>query len=170
MRLHRLIPATVLVLLFSFLTGDVLAADQAAAGSPATEVLRVESDLSFGVVLRDKANIGIVKSWWWYPLPKIIALGVSLDYIGAFLPISLIVSLNLPLPVVIPFVYAGAGFAFSRGGVTHFGGGLKFRIWKKVGLIAEYRKYSHKPDPFLELSNAARVRPDYIGLGIAYFY
>jgi hypothetical protein len=170
MRHHRLIPATVLVLLFPVLAGDVLAANQAAAGSPTTKVSRWESNLSIGVVLRDKANIGIVKSLWWYPLPKIIALGLSLDYIGAILPLSLNVSLNLPLPVVVPFVYAGAGAGVSRGGITHFGGGLKFRIWKNVGLIAEYRKYSHKPDPFLDPPHALRARPDYIGAGISYLY
>ncbi len=170
MRHHRLIPATVLVLLFPVLAGDVLAAHQIAAGSVTTEVFRWESNLSIGAVFNKNTNIGIVKSLWWYPLPKIIALGVSLDYISAIMPLSLNISINLPLRYIVPFVCAGAGAAFSRGGITSFGGGLKFRIWKNVGLIAEYRKYSHKPDPFRDPPGTQRVRPDYIGAGIAYIY
>lgn len=170
MRLHRLIPATILAFLFSVLAGDVLAADQAAAKSPTKKVFRWEFNLSLGAVLEDKANIGIVKSFWWYPLPKIIALGLSFDYIAATLPLSLNVSLNLPSPVIVPFVCAGAGAALSRGGITHFGGGLKFRLWKKVELITEYRKYSHEPDPLISPPNAPRVRADYFGAGVGYLY
>ncbi len=170
MRHRRLIPAIVHVLLFMLLAGDVLSADQAAAGSAKTEVFRWESNLSVGAVIREKTNIGIVKSLWWYPLPKIIALGLSLDYIAAMMPLSLNISLNLPLSGVVPFVCAGAGAGFSRGGITSFGGGLKFRIWEKVGLIAEYRKYSHKPDTFLNPPGTQRVRSDYIGAGVAYIY
>jgi hypothetical protein len=142
--------------------------DLAADGSPTKKISRWESNLSAGAVLR--RTIGVVKSFWWYPLPKIFAVGLSLDYVGPILPLSLDVSLNLPLPVVVPFVCAGAGASISRGDITNFGGGLKFRIWPKIGIIVEYRKYSYKPNPPFDLTDEPRVRRDYIGAGIAYIY
>jgi hypothetical protein len=170
MRRRNLILSVILVLalLAPAFARDISAAGQAEAGTPSKKVPRWESNLSVGRVVQEQ--IGIVKSFWWYPLPKIFALGLSFDFVGATLPISLNVSLNLPLPVVVPFVCAGAGASVSRGGITNFGGGLKFRIWPKIGIIVEYRKYSHKPDPFLDPPDAPRARPDYFGAGIAYIY
>jgi hypothetical protein len=170
MRRHNLIHSVILVLalLAPALVMDLSAAGQAEAGNPAKKVSRWESNLSAGAVLQEQ--IGIVKSFWWYALPKIFALGLSFDFVGATLPISLNVSLNLPLPVVVPFVCAGAGTSVSRGGITNYGGGLKFRIWPKIGILVEYRKYSRKPDPLVDPPGATRVRRDYVGAGIAYIY
>ena len=142
--------------------------DTATEETPPDKISRWESNLSAGVVLQKQ--IGIVKSFWWYPLPRVFAVGLSFDYIGMTLPLSLNASLNLPLPVVVPFVCAGAGASVSRGGITHFGGGLKFRVWRKIGFLVEYRKYSHRPDPFIDPPDAPRARPEYIGAGIAYIY
>jgi hypothetical protein len=170
MRRRNLILSVILflALLAPALVRDLSAAGQTEAGSPAKKIPRWESNLSAGAVLQEQ--IGIVKSFWWYALPKIFALGLSFDFVGATLPISLNVSLNLPLPVVAPFVCAGAGASVSRGGITNYGGGLKFRIWPKIGILVEYRKYSRKPDPLFDPPGATRVRRDYIGAGIAYIY
>jgi hypothetical protein len=158
----------VLVLLAPVLVGPASAADQEAAGTLTTKVSRWESNLSAGVVLQDK--IGIVKGLWWYPLPKVLALGFSFDFIGTAAPLSFMVSVNLPAPVVVPFVCAGAGMSLTRGGITHFGGGLKFRVWKKLGFIAEYRRYSRQPERLVDPPGITRARRDYIGAGIAYLY
>jgi hypothetical protein len=170
MRRRNLILSVILVLalLAPAFARDISAAGKAEAGNPAKKVSRWESNLSAGAVLQEQ--IGIVKSFWWYALPKIFALGLSFDFVGATLPISLNVSLNLPLPVVVPFVCAGAGTSVSRGGITNYGGGLKFRIWPKIGILVEYRKYSRKPDPLVDPPGATRVKRDYIGAGIAYIY
>ena len=170
MRRRNLILSVILVLalLAPAFARDISAAGKAEAGNPAKKVSRWESNLSAGAVLQEQ--IGIVKSFWWYALPKIFALGLSFDFVGATLPISLNVSLNLPLPVVVPFVCAGAGTSVSRGGITNYGGGLKFRIWPKIGILVEYRKYSRKPDPLVDPPGATRVRRDYVGAGIAYIY
>ena len=170
MRRRNLILSVILVLalLAPAFARDISAAGKAEAGNPAKKVSRWESNLSAGAVLQEQ--IGIVKSFWWYALPKIFAMGLSFDFVGATLPISLNVSLNLPLPVVVPFVCAGAGTSVSRGGITNYGGGLKFRIWPKIGILVEYRKYSRKPDPLVDPPGATRVRRDYIGAGIAYIY
>ena len=170
MRRHNLLISVILVLalLAPAFARDISAAGQGEAGSPAKKVSRWESNLSVGTLLQEQ--IAIVKSFWWYALPKIFALGLSFDFVGATLPISLNVSLNLPLPVVVPFVCAGAGVSVSRGGITNFGGGLKFRIWPKIGILVEYRKYSRKPDPLVDPPGATRVRRDYVGAGIAYIY
>jgi hypothetical protein len=156
------------VLIFLFFASTLAMGGQETDEPADKKISRWESDLSVGAVLHK--TFGIVKSFWWYPLPKIIALGLSFDYVGQILPLSLNVSLNLPLPVVVPFVCAGAGTSISRGGITNFGGGLKFRIWRKIGILVEYRKYSHKPDPHLDPPNAPRARPDYVGAGISYIY
>ena len=166
LRRHRLGTLLLaLALLLPLVTSGLQAAER-----PATKISRMESNLTAGAVIKDKSTVGIVKSFWWYPLPRIVALGLSFDYVGSTLPFVLNVAVNLPLPVVVPFVCAGAGTYLSRGGITHYGGGLKFRIWKKVGLIAEYRRYSHKPNPDFDPPDAPRVRPNYVGAGIAYLF
>lgn len=158
-----------LVLFVPALVEDAWASGQTGAGGGAvSKVSRWESNLSVGVVLEEQ--FGIVKSFWWYPLPKVFAVGLSFDFIGATLPLSVNVSLNLPTPVVIPFVCAGVGMSISRGWITNLGGGIKFRLWKKIGLIAEYRKYTHDPDPYLDPPDAPKRKPDYLGIGISYLY
>jgi hypothetical protein len=86
------------------------------------------------------------------------------------MPLSVDVALNAPLPVVVPFVCAGAGGSLTVGGLSFYGGGLKIRLKKRFGLIAEYRKYrySHNTDTNPPVKEA--VKADYIGGGIAWIY
>jgi hypothetical protein len=158
----------VLALLAPALVRDLPAAGQAEAGSPLKKVPRWESNLSVGAVLNQR--MGIVKSFWWYPLPRIVAFGLSFDYVGAIMPLSLNVAVNLPIPFVVPFVCAGAGSTLTRGGITNYGGGLKFRIWSKIGIIVEYRKYHYTQESRLDPEAEEKVKADYFGAGIAYIY
>jgi len=115
-------------------------------------------------------HIAIVKSFWFYPvMPHILALGLSFDYVTDDLPMSLNVALNLPTKIVVPFVSAGAGFSFSGSSLQNYGGGLKVRFGKKIGLIMEYRHYKIKKRPFTGGDPVTRLS-HYLGAGIAYLY
>jgi len=156
------------VLALFFLALGLAWGGQAESGSPAKKAYRWESNLSAGKT--SEGYIGLVKSIWWYPLPRIVAVGLSLDYIGRVMPFSLNLSLNLPLPVVVPFVCVGAGANVSKGGVTNYGGGLKIRAWRTIGFIVEYRRYTRKPDPYYDPPDVQKVRLNYIGGGVAYIF
>ena len=91
------------------------------------KVRRWESNLSIGHV--SNGRLGVVKSLWWFGVPNVLALGLSFDCIfQEAIPLSIDVALNAPLPVVRPFVCAGAGTALNGRGITHYGGGLKVRL------------------------------------------
>jgi hypothetical protein len=142
-------------------------ASETASTSPAKKP-RWESNLSIGGV--SEGRLAIVKSFWWFPVPKIVALGLSFDYIYQFLPLSLNVAVSAPIPVFVPFVCAGAGAGLTGGNATSYGGGLKIRLLRKFGLIVEYRKYHYRPKtpPFQPPTD--RVSTNYFGAGIAWVY
>lgn len=166
MRRHHRIAS---LILFVCLLAPALAADIPDPGQASpVKVSRWESNLSIGSVINRR--LGIVKSFWWYPLPRLVAVGLSLDYVGAVIPFSLNVALNAPIPVVVPFVCAGAGTSFTRGGITNYGGGIKLRLWHKVGLIVEYRRYHYTQESVIDPTGEEKVKADYIGAGIAYIY
>jgi hypothetical protein len=156
-----------MALLLAFL-GPSAFAGQDSAPAPAKKVRRWESDLSGGGV--SNGRIGLVKSIWWYPLPKIIALGLSFDYVYEAMPLAINIALNAPTPVVVPFVCAGAGGTLTVGGMSFYGGGLKIRIVKRFGLIAEYRKYTYQHDSTGNPPVRETVRAQYFGGGIAWIY
>jgi hypothetical protein len=103
-------------------------------------------------------------------VPKFVALGLSFDYVYEAVPLSVDIALNAPLPVVVPFVCAGAGGSLTVGGLTFYGGGIKIRLLKKFGLIAEYRKYRYTHDSNANPPVTETVNTDYIGGGIAWIY
>jgi len=164
-----IVPARFFVVLALFLLaiGSVWGG-QAESRSPAKKVSRFESDFSAGKV--SEGYPGLLKSIWWYPLPKIFAMGISLDFIGRAMPFMLNTSLNLPLPVVVPFVCAGVGTNVSRGVVTELGGGLKLRVWRTVGFIVEYRRYTRRGDAYYDPPDVKRVGFNYVGGGVAYIF
>jgi hypothetical protein len=133
-----------------------------------TKAHRWESNLSGGWV--SNGRIGLVKSFWWHPLPKVLALGLSFDYVYEAMPLSLDIALNAPIPVVIPFVCAGAGGSLTGTSLTFYGGGIKIRLKKKFGLIAEYRKYRYNHDTATNPPVEETVSVDYLGAGIAWIY
>lgn len=141
--------------------------DQPAATS-LKKVRRWESNLSGGGV--SNGRIGLVKSIWWYPLPKYIAVGLTFDYVYEAMPMSVAVALNAPTPVVVPFVCAGAGGTLTIGGVSYYGGGFKVRLYKRFGLIAEFRKYTYQHDSNTNPPVRQTSKADYFGGGIAWIY
>ena len=166
MRHKQRIPS--LVLLICLLAPALAVAVPAAGPASPQKVPRWESNLSVGAVINQR--LGIIKSFCWYPLPRIVAFGLSFDYVGAIIPLSFNIAVNLPVPVVVPFVCAGAGGTLTRGGITNYGGGLKFRIWPKIGIIVEYRKYHYTQEIVIPPGGEETVKADYFGAGIAYIY
>ncbi len=145
------------------------AADAQDTGPAAPAKLsRWESNLSAGAVL--ERRIGIVKSFWWYPLPKVFAVGLSFDFVLPAIPLTVNASLNAPLGFVTPFVCAGAGAGLTIGGITNYGGGLKVRLGPKLGLVFEYRKYHYADKSILSEGLGEKVGADYLGAGISWKY
>jgi hypothetical protein len=157
-----------LALLFALLAPAVAAGQDTASAAAPAKVHRWESNLSGGGV--SNGRIGLVKSIWWYPLPKFIAVGISFDYVYEAMPLSVCVALNAPTPVVVPFVCAGAGGTLTVGGLSYYGGGFKVRIKKRFGLIAEYRKYTYQHDSSRNPPVRETLKADYFGGGIAWIY
>jgi hypothetical protein len=159
-----IVPALIIALLAPALAAA--SADETAATPVKTH--RWESNLSGGWV--SNGRIGLVKSFWWYALPNVVALGLSFDYVYEAMPISVGVALNAPIPYAIPFVCAGAGTTLTTGGLTYYGCGLKVRLKKRFGLIAEYRKYTYQHDSSMNPPVEETVNADYFGAGIAWIY
>jgi hypothetical protein len=143
-----------------------LAGAPGAGPKTSQKIPRWESNLSIGWV--SSGRIGIVKSFWWFAVPRVIALGLSFDYITQSMPLSVNVALNAPIPVIRPFVCAGAGIGFSGGSLTHYGGGLKVRLIRKFGVIVEYRRYYYLANVSFYAREKANAH--YFGAGISWVY
>jgi hypothetical protein len=170
------------VVIFLILPGLAAFVSGQPAGKPEP---RLESNLSLGYIdYTPLANpppgfvdtmtrhFAIVKSFWYYPfMPRLLSLGLSFDYLTDDLPLALNVALNLPAKRIVPFACAGAGFSFSGSTLQSLGGGLKFRIRKRTGLIAEYRHYwvKKKLTP-METSPRVTREANYFGAGLAYLF
>ncbi len=159
-----IVPALIIALLVPALAAA--AADETAAAP--VKVRRWESNLSGGSV--SNGRIGLVKSFWWYAWPKVVALGLSFDYVYESMPLSVDIALNAPLPLIVPFVCAGAGGGLTAGGIKFYGGGVKIRLKKRFGLIAEYRKYRYTHDTATNPPVEETADADYFGAGIAWIY
>lgn len=161
--------AIVVLSLLSGLVAPALA-DGPPDGLPAKSmtVSRWVSNLSGGYVFG--GHVGLVKSFWWYALPNVFALGLSFDFIGPFIPLSLNVAIQAPLPVVTPFVCAGAGGGITGHGIAGYGGGLRFRLGPKFGLVTEYRRYRYSEKSPLAPYNKEKIIVDYLGAGISWRY
>lgn len=165
----RLVPGLVIIALLVGLAAPALADE--AAGSIPTRSMRISrwvSNLSAGAVL--DRRIGIVKSFWWYAVPNIVALGLSFDFVSSNLPLSVGVALQAPIAVVTPFVCAAAGGSLSGHGITGYGGGVRVRLAPKFGLLLEYRHYQLTEDSPAHLSGHEKVHADYVGAGISWRY
>lgn len=164
-RIHRII-ALALVLGLGFAAAALAAGAANAASTSPIKVYRWESNTSIGGTRQ--GHLAIVKSFWWFALPKVFALGLSFDYVADFVPLVLNVALNAPIPVVVPFVCAGVGGGLNVSGITTYGGGLKVRLGRKIGLIAEYRKCHYSKKTFSFPPRKERFAVDYFGAGIAW--
>jgi hypothetical protein len=157
-----------LAVLIALLAPALPAQEAVAPAVTPAEPSRWESNLSGGWV--SNGRIGLVKSFWWHPFRKVVALGLSFDYVYEAVPLSVDIALNAPIPVVIPFVCAGAGGSLTGSTLTFYGGGIKIRLLKKFGLIAEYRRYRYNHDSSGNPPVEEMVDVDYFGAGIAWIY
>jgi hypothetical protein len=162
---RKVVPIVLLLGLVAFAPG---AYAQEPAPAAAAQISRWQSNLSIGNVFGTR--IGIIKSFWWYALPKVFAVGGSFDFVMPAIPLSLNVALSAPLPVVTPFVCAGAGGTLTHGGITNYGGGLRVRLGPKIGVVVEYRKYRYTLESQIDPDYHEKVVSDYVGAGISWFY
>src|SRR5512139_48909 len=95
----RFVSRLVLIALLVGLAAPVFA-DEAAGSIPARSmrISRWVSNLSAGAVL--DRRIGIVKSFWWFAAPNIVAIGLSFDFVSSNVPLSAGVALQAPIAVV----------------------------------------------------------------------
>jgi len=144
------------------------------AGSPGADppapdrIPRWESTLSLGRV--STGRIGAVKSFWWFAVPRVIALGLTFDWISDNIPFSLAVAVSAPIPVAAPFACAGIGGGLNGCGLNYYGGGLKVRLSQRFGIIAEYRNYRFTTVVSAYPPRREKGSADFIGAGIAWFY
>lgn len=156
------------VLLFGFLICAVGAYAQEPAPAAPEKISRWQSNLSAGAV--NPSRVGIVKSFWWYALPKVFAVGLSFDFVMPAIPLSFNVALTAPIPLVTPFVCAGAGGTLTHGGITNYGGGIRVRLGPKFGLVFEYRHYRYTLEEQLDPDYHEKVLSNYFGAGISWLY
>lgn len=159
---------TVLALLALLAFAAAAGAAPGAAARPPAKVPRWESNLSLGSV--DSGRIGIVKSFWWYAVPRVVTVGLSLDHVLEAIPLSLTVAVNAPTPLVVPFVCAGAGTTLTCGGISFYGGGIKVRLGRRLGIIAEYRKYRYNQTDGAFEQTYTKATAGYFGAGLAWLY
>jgi len=157
----------ILVLAVAVLPAELQAAPQSDQAKPA-RLNRWESVLTGGYV--SNGHIGLVKSFWWFGLSRALGFGLSFDYVTRDIPISLNVAVSAPLGIFRPFVRAGAGASFSGNGATHYGGGLKVRVGRKLNLIAEYGHYHYSAEEHYSSHGSEKYQADYIGAGINWSY
>lgn len=156
----------------SLVIGVLVAGAATAAAQTETQkpkVRRWESNLSVGGTANHR--LGLIKSFWWFAVPKVLAVGLSADCIfREGIPFSLDVALNAPIPAIRPFVCAGAGGSFSGGTIAFYGGGLKVRLIKTFGLVAEYRRYRYTYEISVFPVVRGKTSTHYFGGGISWVY
>jgi len=166
--MRRRLPKVVGILAAGILIAGV------AAASAQTDVFkpkshRWESNLSAGSTANHR--FGLIKSVWYFAVPKIVAVGLSADCImREAIPFSIDVALNAPIPIVRPFVCAGAGGSLSGGGITSYGGGLKVTLIKRFGLIVECRRYRYTYKVSEVPVIRSKANTTYLGAGIHWVY
>lgn len=129
---------------------------------------RLESNLSLGRV--SNGRFGVVKSFRWYVVPNVLAIGLTLDFVADVIPFSLGFAVSAPIRAVTPFVCAGAGGGLDGCSINHYGGGLKVRLGRRFGVIAEYRMYHYTFNVASYPAHRERTSAYYFGAGIAWVY
>jgi hypothetical protein len=141
----------------------------AGAGRPAGgQDRRSEFNITGGVILKE--GPALVVGFGYYLLPRFIALDLNLALLAERsreLPLSLNLSLNLPLGKVVPFVTGGGGASLRGTLVKNLGAGLKLRLGRTMGGLVEYRYFWYTPD-FAGIS-VNTVRYHYIGVGLTWY-
>jgi len=88
----------------------------------------------------------------------------SQDYSVFIISIPLVGKLLSPssLGSNVRFITGGAGFSFNGPVVRNLGGGIKFRLSKRTGLLAEYRYFNY---PIIKAKTSR-----YVGAGLTYSF
>ncbi len=123
------------------------------------ETTRKEIGFSFGWTFG--RNPGIMKSLGWFFIPRFVEFDINLAIMEDVFALSGNLSLHLPLGPIVPFITGGGGFSPTGPTVRNLGGGLKFRLSKKTGLLAEYRHFYY---------SIPRAKTRYLGAGITYSF
>jgi hypothetical protein len=135
----------------------------ATGGSHLFAAEKIKSEINVSVGKISTRGIGIIKSMGWYLVRNFVAFDVSITITEEEYPISGNLSFNLPvMERIVPFVTGGAGMSFKSGLIKNLGGGLKFRVLKRTGIIAEYRAYFR--------SGKATRSYHYFGIGLSYLF
>ncbi len=116
--------------------------DPAPPEGSSPRIFRWESDLSAGSV--SSGRLGIVKSFWWYAVPKVVAVGLSLDHVLEAIPLLAQRRLERAPPRRRAVRLRRGRDRPDRGGITHYGGGIKVRLGRRLGVVAEYRRYHYR--------------------------
>lgn len=168
-RAKRRVVGLALIVLILGLASPVLA-DGGSDSIPARSmrISRWVSNLSGGVVLGRRP--GLVKSVWWYAVPNVFALGLSFDFVGPFIPLSIDVALQAPIAAVTPFLCGGVGGGVNGHGIASYGGGVRVRLVRKFGLVFEYRRYHYTQETAATAGGEENIAADYLGAGISWRY
>lgn len=118
----------------------------------------------------ETGNFGLLKSIDWNLLSGWVSGGINFGIIKNEILAMGNVSLKIPLSRIEPFVTAGYGIIIERfSPASNYGGGIRFRLGKKIGIVAEYRKlhfkYKEKRD-----GTQSTVAVDFFGGGLFYFF
>jgi hypothetical protein len=118
----------------------------------------------------EKGNFGLLKSVGWNLLSGWLSAGVNFGIIKNEIMLMGNVSLIVPLDRIEPFATAVYGFILETfSAVSNYGGGLRVRLGKKIGIIAEYRKLDFTQKRFRG-GEKTKVKVDYFGAGIFYYF
>ena len=124
----------------------------------------------------EKGNFGLLKSVGWNLLSGWVSAGVNFGIVKNEIMLMGNVCFIIPLNRIEPFVTAGYGFILETfHAVDNYGAGLRIRLGKSIGIVAEYRKFH-----FVEFEKDSNIRDnskiktktlvDYFGAGIFYYF
>lgn len=134
---------------------------------------RGEINLSMGYAKSDdneKGNFGLLKSVGWNLLSGWMSAGINFGIIKNEIMVMGNISFNIPLDRIELFATAGyGGIIESFALVSNYGGGIRIRVGKKIGIISEYRKLHFKYKN-RQRETESTIMVDYIGAGIFYHF
>ncbi len=118
----------------------------------------------------EKGNFGLLKSIDWNFLSRYTSGGLSFGIVKNEILAMGNISLKIPINRLEPFATAGFGAiieSFSL--VNNYGAGIRILLGKKIGIVAEYRKFNFTyKDKQRRTEN--KIIVDYFGAGIFYFF
>ena len=134
---------------------------------------RGSDDMTIGLAKssdKEKGNFGLLKSVAWNIGSDWVSAGVNFGIIKNEILLMGNVCLNIPLNRIEPFVTAGYGVIIERFSLaSNYGGGVRFLLGKRIGVVAEYRKLHFKYKDKRKNTESS-ITVDYFGAGIFYYF